>query len=162
MVSRWEKRNGSARNLAQGGIGCGWLALCYLHRAADSRHRRTHGLRMKVRYAIWMPSGQRRLRPNTWTPQFPFTVMMPSLLAPNAPIASDKQSIHAAWASLLGPDTSLNWQASKVDVARSGDLAYVVGVYEMTTKGPQGTPVTDRGKFVEVWKRQMEDGGRHL
>jgi len=79
-----------------------------------------------------------------------------SLLAPNAPIASDKQSIRAAWASLLGPDTSLTWQASKVDVARSGDVAYVVGVYQMTMKDPQGKAATDRGKFVEVWKKQPD------
>ena len=79
-----------------------------------------------------------------------------SLLAPNAPIAGDKQSIRAAWASLLGPDTSLTWQASKVDVARSGDVAYVVGVYQMTMKDPQGKPATDRGKFVEVWKKQPD------
>src|SRR6202046_3903882 len=45
-----------------------------------------------------------------------------SLLGPNAPIASDKQGIRAAWASLLGTDTSLTWQASKVEVSRSGEL----------------------------------------
>ena len=35
-----------------------------------------------------------------------------SLLAPNAPIAGSKQAIRAAWASLLGPDVSLSWQAA--------------------------------------------------
>lgn len=79
-----------------------------------------------------------------------------SLLPPNAPIASDKQSIRSAWASLLGPDTALTWQASKVDVARSSDVAYVVGVYQMVTKDPQGKSATDRGKFVEVWKKQPD------
>jgi uncharacterized protein (TIGR02246 family) len=80
-----------------------------------------------------------------------------SLLAPNAPIASDRQSIHASWASLLGPDTSLSWQANKVEVARSSDLAYLVGTYQLTTKDAQGKPVSDNGKFVEVWKKQADN-----
>jgi uncharacterized protein (TIGR02246 family) len=79
-----------------------------------------------------------------------------SLLAPNAPIASDKQSIRAAWASLLGPDTSLSWQASKVEVSRSGDLAYVQGVYQMTSKDARGKATANNGKFVEVWKKQAD------
>jgi len=80
-----------------------------------------------------------------------------SLLAPNAPIASDKQSIRASWASLLGPDTSLSWQATKVEVARSSDLAYLEGMYQLTTKDAQGKPVSDTGKFVEVWKKQADN-----
>jgi ketosteroid isomerase-like protein len=79
-----------------------------------------------------------------------------SLLAPNAPIASDKHGIRAAWASLLGPDTSLTWQASKVEVSRSGDLAYVQGVYQLTSKDARGKPTADNGKFVEVWKKQAD------
>jgi ketosteroid isomerase-like protein len=79
-----------------------------------------------------------------------------SVLAPNAPIASDKQSIHAAWAGLLTPDTSLSWQASKVEVARSGDLAYLIGTYQLITKDAHGKPISDNGKFVEVWKKQAD------
>ena len=79
-----------------------------------------------------------------------------SLLGPNAPIASDKQGIRAAWASLLGGDSSLSWQANKVEVSRSGDLAYVQGVYQMTSKDARGKPTSDTGKFVEVWKKQAD------
>jgi uncharacterized protein (TIGR02246 family) len=79
-----------------------------------------------------------------------------SLLGPNAPIASDKQSIRGVWASLLGADTSLSWQASKVEVSRSGDLAYVHGVYQMTSKVARGKATADIGKFVVVWKKQAD------
>ena len=79
-----------------------------------------------------------------------------SLLAPNAPIASDKQSIHAAWAGLLTPNTSLSWQATKVEVARSGDLAYLIGTYQLITKDAHGKPISDNGKFAEVWKKQAD------
>jgi len=79
-----------------------------------------------------------------------------SLLAPNAPIASGKQAIHAAWAGLLGPGTSISWQATKVEVARSSDLASIMGTYQLTMKDPQGNPMNDKGKFVEVWKKQAD------
>ena len=35
-------------------------------------------------------------------------------------------------------------------------LAYVMGVYQFTQKDPQGKPVTDHGKTVEVWKKQAD------
>jgi uncharacterized protein (TIGR02246 family) len=79
-----------------------------------------------------------------------------SLLGPNAPIASDKQSIRGVWASLLGTGASLSWQASKVEVSRSGDLAYVQGVYQLTSKDARGRATADNGKFVEVWKKQAD------
>ncbi len=79
-----------------------------------------------------------------------------SLLPPNAPIANGKQAIRAMWASLLVPGTTISWDASKVEVARSGDLATVMGTYQDSMKDPQGNPVNDRGKFVEVWKKQAD------
>jgi len=70
------------------------------------------------------------------------------------------------WASLLGPGVSVSWQVSEVEVSRSGDLAYLMGFYLVTLKDPQGKPVKDHGKLVDVWKKQvdgnMEDRGRHF
>jgi ketosteroid isomerase-like protein len=79
-----------------------------------------------------------------------------SLLPPNAPLATDKQSIRAIWADLLAPDTSLSWQSSNVDVSKSGDLAYSMGIYQATMKDPHGNPITEHGKFLEVWKKQAD------
>ncbi|MGA7854539.1 MAG: DUF4440 domain-containing protein [Candidatus Acidiferrales bacterium] len=79
-----------------------------------------------------------------------------SLLPPNAPMASDKASIRADWAGLLGPGTSLSWQATKVEAARSGDLGYVIGTYQLEGKDASGKEESDRGKFVEVWKKQAD------
>jgi uncharacterized protein (TIGR02246 family) len=79
-----------------------------------------------------------------------------SMLSPNAPIATGKQAIRAAWASLLNPDVTVSWQVTKAEAARSGDLAYVVGVYQITPKNPKGQPMADTGKLVEVWKKQSD------
>jgi uncharacterized protein (TIGR02246 family) len=80
-----------------------------------------------------------------------------SLLPPNAAIATGKQAIRAVWASsLLSPHATVSWQVTKVEVARSGELAYVIGVYQITPKDPEGKSLADRGKLVEVWKKQAD------
>ncbi len=80
-----------------------------------------------------------------------------SLLPPNAPIATGKQAIRAVWANtILSPDATVTWQVTKADAARSGELAYVMGVYQITAKNPKGKSLEDRGKLVEVWKKQAD------
>jgi ketosteroid isomerase-like protein len=78
------------------------------------------------------------------------------LLPPNAPVAATKESIRAIWAELTAPNVSISWQASKVEVAKSGDLAYSTGSYTLDMQDPQGKLVSDKGKFMEVWKRQPD------
>ena len=76
---------------------------------------------------------------------------------PNAPVATTKAAIRAAWNGLLtSPGFSGGWKATRVDVARSGDMGYASGTYELTVNDAKGKPVTDRGKFVEVWKKQAD------
>src|ERR1700733_13515003 len=79
-----------------------------------------------------------------------------SLLPPNAPIATGKQAIRAVWAAMLSPDTTVSWQVSKADVARSGERAYVMGTYQITAKNPQGKSQEVHGTLVEVGKKQAE------
>jgi ketosteroid isomerase-like protein len=78
------------------------------------------------------------------------------LLPPNARATTDKQAIRGIWADLLAPGTTLSWQANKIEVARSGDLGYVTGVYQASLTDAQGKPVSDQGKFLEVWKKQPD------
>jgi uncharacterized protein (TIGR02246 family) len=79
-----------------------------------------------------------------------------SLLPPNAPIVTGKPAIRAVWSTLLGPGVSLSWQPTGVEVARSGELAYVMGTYADTAKDDKGNTVSDHGKLVEVWKKQAD------
>jgi ketosteroid isomerase-like protein len=41
-------------------------------------------------------------------------------------------------------------------VEQSSDLAYEVGRYSLTVKPLQGETITDRGKYVVVWRRQAD------
>jgi ketosteroid isomerase-like protein len=49
------------------------------------------------------------------------------LLAPNSPIATDRKAIRDAWAPMVAPESAVSWEATKVEAARSGDLAYSRG-----------------------------------
>ncbi len=80
-----------------------------------------------------------------------------SLFPPNAPIVTGKEAIRARvseWHS--GPRVAISWQTTKVEVSRSGDLAYSHGTYEETVNDPEGNPVTDKGKWVTVWEKQPD------
>lgn len=79
-----------------------------------------------------------------------------SLLPPNTAIQSGKPAIRATWEALLGSVDSIAWQPNKIEVSKSGDMAYLIGVYQMASKNPQGRTVLDRGKYVEVWKKQSD------
>jgi len=78
-------------------------------------------------------------------------------LQPNVPMLTGKESIRK-WVSehMASPGYSGSWQASKVEASRGGDLAYTVGTYESALNDPKGKPVTDRGKYVTVWKKQPD------
>jgi ketosteroid isomerase-like protein len=81
------------------------------------------------------------------------------VMPPNSPQATGKESIHALWKGMLGaPGFSGGWKPLKVDVARSSDLGYVSGSYEFTENDANGKPMTDKGKYVEVWKKQADGG----
>ena len=74
------------------------------------------------------------------------------------PIATGKQSIRATWARYLAIPgfNSPGWQITKVEVSRSGDLAYVQGSYETSLEDLHGKPVIERGKWVDVWRKQSD------
>lgn len=79
------------------------------------------------------------------------------VMPPNIATLTGKEPIRTLWKSMLGsPDFSGGWKASKVEVARSGDLAYVSGTYEFNEKDDTGKPITDKGKYLEVWKKQTD------
>jgi len=77
------------------------------------------------------------------------------VMPPNIATLTSKEAIRTLWKSMLdSPGFSGGWKATKVDVARSGDLAYISGTYEFNEKDNGGKPMTDKGKFLEIWKKQ--------
>ncbi|MFQ5664368.1 MAG: YybH family protein, partial [Terriglobia bacterium] len=80
-----------------------------------------------------------------------------ALLPPNAPIVTGKEAIRAFVSALFStPGFAATWQTTKIEVSRSGDLAYSYGTEETTVNDAEGNPVTDRQKWVVVWKKQPD------
>jgi len=79
-------------------------------------------------------------------------VVMPG----DAPVVNTRQTIRELWAPMLAPNASVSWQVNQAEVARSGDMGYVRGAYELVTKDAAGKATTERGKLVEIWKKQAD------
>ena len=79
------------------------------------------------------------------------------VLGPNAPITLGKEAIRRIFAGAFAmPGYACKWQPAKVEVARSGDLGYSRGTYELSINDAKGNPITDRGKYATVWKKQAD------
>ena len=79
------------------------------------------------------------------------------VMLPNIPTLTSKEAIRSLWKAMLeSPSFSGGWKATKVEVARSGDLAYVSGNYEFTERDDSGKPITDKGKYFAVWRKQTD------
>jgi uncharacterized protein (TIGR02246 family) len=79
------------------------------------------------------------------------------VMPPNALTARSKEAIRRVWQDLLAsPGLVISWKTTKVEVAKSGDLACLSGTYELTMNDPSGKPVSDQGKYVEVLEKQAD------
>ena len=53
-------------------------------------------------------------------------------------------------------DRTLSWKPFKADIAKSGDLGYTLGNYELRQRGAGGEPNIRYGKYCSVWKKQSD------
>jgi ketosteroid isomerase-like protein len=86
-----------------------------------------------------------------------------SVLAPNAPIAVGRDAIGKLFSGFFAlPGLKIGWHPDKAQVAKSGELGYTSGVYQMTFNDPSGKPVSDTGKYVTIWKKQSDGSWKVL
>ena len=68
-----------------------------------------------------------------------------------------KDAIKMAWKPMLdSPGPGLTFETTYVEVARSGDLAYEYGTYDLKTEPKKGKVTDEKGKYVVVWKKQAD------
>jgi ketosteroid isomerase-like protein len=72
------------------------------------------------------------------------------VLPPNAPMVTSKDGIRNLWKGFLDSLTEISWKVTRVEMAKSGDMACMTGTYELTMK--DGTK--DHGKYCEVWEKK--------
>lgn len=72
-------------------------------------------------------------------------------------LVKGKDNIRLAWKDALAPAApTLSFATTFVEVARSGDIAYEYGTYDLVAEVKKGKPTDEKGKYVTVWKKQPD------
>ncbi|OHE77895.1 MAG: hypothetical protein A3G75_07630 [Verrucomicrobia bacterium RIFCSPLOWO2_12_FULL_64_8] len=73
---------------------------------------------------------------------------------PNEPVAIGRAAARKVWAAYLGdPTFTIFWKTTHAEVSASGELGFTAGTYEDSFKGADGKLVTEKGKYLCVWKK---------
>jgi uncharacterized protein (TIGR02246 family) len=85
-----------------------------------------------------------------------------TLMAPGMPPTHGKDAIAKVLTEMVNDAAlSLKFHATRVEVAKSGDLAYTEGTYTMTMTNPANKkPISDKGTYVTVYKKQADGSWR--
>ena len=77
---------------------------------------------------------------------------------PGSPVMKGREAGKAAYKEFAADHAfSLTFEVSRVEVAKSGDLAYAQRPYKMTLTNPATKkPLEDKGTYVEVYKKQAD------
>ena len=80
------------------------------------------------------------------------------MMVSGSPAFSGKDAIRSTMPEFLSdPALSLKFQASKIEVSKSGDFAYTQGSYTLTSTNPQSHQViNDRGSYVTTYRKQQD------
>jgi ketosteroid isomerase-like protein len=78
------------------------------------------------------------------------------VLAPNMPLANTGGAIRKIWKGELNGMISGGWKPTRIEVTKSGEMAYISGTYTWVGKGADGKEMKDKGKYLEVWKKQAD------
>lgn len=81
-----------------------------------------------------------------------------TLMLGNAPDVKGATTIRETAAGMMqDANFALSFETTAVQVARSGDIAYELGTYSLTTTNPKTKkPATEKGNYVVVWKKQAD------
>jgi len=133
-------------------FGLVWIAGCNSSpQASDTRAADEAAVRKND--ADWVKAAQTK-KVDDWVAFYADDAVV---LPPNDKTATGKDNIRKIISDLLGlPNVSVSWTPTKAEAAKSGDLAYLYGTYQLSFTGPDGKPVDDHGKTLEIWKKQAD------
>jgi uncharacterized protein (TIGR02246 family) len=85
------------------------------------------------------------------------------LMAPGGPVTTGKDAIQKGFAGMMAsPAFALSFAPTKIEVSKSGDLAYDIGDYSLTVPDAKGKPQTVKAKYVVVWGKQADGSWKAL
>ena len=86
-----------------------------------------------------------------------------TLMAPGAKIATGTDEIRKTWAAMIGtPGFALTFSPKTIRVSQSGDMAYELGTFELTTDDKKGKAQTMKANYVVVWGKQADGSWKAL
>lgn len=67
-----------------------------------------------------------------------------------------REAIEAYWRAAIESGGVRDASVETIDARSSGDLGYEIGSFTLTANGPDGKPITDRGRYVELLRREAD------
>jgi ketosteroid isomerase-like protein len=79
------------------------------------------------------------------------------VVLPGQPVLSGKAAIREMVAGTMKTSGfHVSWVPDSAVVSRSGDLGYTYGTNEFTAPDSAGRPVTTRGRYLTVWRKDAD------
>ena len=78
------------------------------------------------------------------------------LIPPGEPVVRGRGAIEEYWKGALESGGVRDVSVETMDAFSSGSLGYETGSYVLTVDGPNGEAVTDRGRFIELLRREPD------
>jgi uncharacterized protein (TIGR02246 family) len=71
---------------------------------------------------------------------------------PNEPVLNGRAAARKAWGDMLAmPEFKMSWKTESAGV--NGNLGYTAGTFEDSYKGADGKTVSEKGKYLCVWRK---------
>ena len=84
-----------------------------------------------------------------------------SLLPPNEPIVTGRKNIQQYWQGAIDAGI-LDVSVTTIATGSEGDLGYEIGRFQMTIRQPDGTALTENGKYAELLKRGADGSWKSI
>ena len=82
------------------------------------------------------------------------------LIPPGEPLVRGREAIEEYWRGAIELGGIRDVSVETMDARSSGSLGYETGSFELTVNGPDGEAVVDRGRYIELLRREPD--GRWL
>jgi len=79
-----------------------------------------------------------------------------TMMMTGTPAWNGRAAIATGMSSMMAQYSVTNPKFATLDVMVSGDVAVEMGTYEMTMQEKGKKAITDKGKYLTVWKRQAD------
>jgi len=79
-------------------------------------------------------------------------------MSPDTPVVQGRENMQKYFETWMKEKPEVSFNTVKVEVARSGDLAYTWGNGKVKAKDKKGKVVETTSKYVSVWKKQADGG----